>query len=286
MTENVHIGTTSFALLIAGAAIFTAVPVAIAIIWMVKKKEPVTSILIGAAAFLLFVVVLEKPIQNVLAFPTAMGLTDHAVSRFLSANPVLLAFVAGLFPGVFEETGRLIAFKTVLKNRRNRETSISYGIGHGCFEVIMIVGLAYVQYVVYAFMINTGIFGTVIDQVVSQAPEQLGNVEAVVNLLERFSFADLGIAFVERIFAVLFHIGVSIMVFNACRNRKRRFLFPVAIVIHTALDFIAAMSIFNVISLSAWALEGIIAVIGTLTFFGAYLLLYKKDVSGYVEEGV
>ena len=129
MTENVHIGTTSFALLIAGAAIFTAVPVAIAIIWMVKKKEPVTSILIGAAAFLLFVVVLEKPIQNVLAFPTAMGLTDHAVSRFLSANPVLLAFVAGLFPGVFEETGRLIAFKTVLKNRRNSRRILHHPSG-------------------------------------------------------------------------------------------------------------------------------------------------------------
>ena len=74
---------------------------------------------------------LEKPIQNVLAFPTAMGLSDHAVSRFLNANPVLLALVAGLFPGLFEETGRLVAFKTVLKKRKNRETSISYGTGTG-----------------------------------------------------------------------------------------------------------------------------------------------------------
>jgi hypothetical protein len=91
-----------------------------------------------------------------LAFPTAMGLPEHAVSRFLSANPVLLALVAGLFPGVFEETGRLVAFKTVLRKRRNRETSISYGIGHGGFEVILILGLTYIQYIAYAVMINTG----------------------------------------------------------------------------------------------------------------------------------
>lgn len=213
MIENAHVKTTSFIWLIVGAVLWIAVPAAIAIIWKVKKKEPVTSILIGAAAFLLFALILEKPIQNVLAFPTAMGLPEHAVSRFLSANPVLLALVAGLFPGVFEETGRLIAFKTVLRKRKNRETSISYGIGHGGFEVILILGLTYIQYIAYAVMLNTGTFGTVVDQVVSQAPEQLGSIESVVSLLTGFSFADLSIAFVERIFAVLFHMGASIFCF-------------------------------------------------------------------------
>ena len=275
--ENAHVGAGSFVWLIAGAVLWITVPVAIALIWKFKKKEPFTSILIGAAAFLVFALILEKPIQNVLAFPTAMGLPEHAVSRFLSANPVLLALVAGLFPGVFEETGRLIAFKTVLRNRKNRETSISYGIGHGGFEVILILGMTYLQYIAYAVMINTGIFGTVVDQVASQAPEQLGSVEAVVSLITGFSFADLGIAFVERIFAVLFHIGASILVFYACRDKKQFPLFPLAILLHTGMDFLAALNLFHVISLSPWVLEGIVAVFGTLTFFGTYFLLYKKD---------
>ncbi len=279
MIENAHVETASFVWLIAGAVLWIAVPVAAALIWKVRKKEPVTSILIGAAAFLLFALILEKPIQNVLAFPTAMGLPEHAVSRFLSANPVLLALMAGLFPGVFEETGRLIAFQTVLRKRRNRETSISYGVGHGGFEVILTLGFTYIQYIAYAAMLNTGTFGTLVDQVVSQAPGQLGNVEAVVSLLTGFSFADLGIAFAERIFAVLFHIGASILVFYACRDKKRFRLYPAAIVLHTGMDFIAALNIFNVIRLSPWALEGIVAMFGLLTFFGAYLLLYRKDES-------
>ena len=275
MIESAYVGTVSFVCLVAGAVLWIAAPIAVALIWKTRKKEPVTSILIGAAAFLLFALILEKPIQNVLVFPTVMGLPEHAVSRFLSANPVLLALVTGLFPGVFEETGRLVAFQTVLRKRRNRETSISYGIGHGGFEVILILGLTYIQYIAYAVMINTGTFVTVIDQVASQAPEQLGNVEAVVSLLTGFSFADLGIAFVERVFAVLFHIGASIVVFFACRDKKRFWLYPLAIVLHTGMDFIAALSIFNVISLSPWALEGFAAVYGLLTFFGAYFLLYK-----------
>ncbi len=280
MTTDAHVGTTSLVWLIIGAVIWITVLVMIAIVWKIRKKEPFTTILIGAAAFLLFAMILEKLIQNVLVFPTAMGLPDQAVSRFLSANPVLLALVAGLFPGIFEETGRLVAFKTVLRKRKNRETSISYGIGHGCFEVIMILGITYIEYIVFAVMINTGIFGTVIDQVASQAPEQLSSVDAVVSMLTTFSFADLGIAFVERIFAVLFHIGASILVFYACKNKKHFWLYPLAIILHTAMDFVAALSLFGVIELSAWALEGIVAVFGLLTFFCAYLLFYKKDANG------
>ena len=143
--------------------------------------------------------------------------------------------------------------------------------------MILILGLTYIQYIAYAVMINTGMFGKVIDQVAAQAPDQLGSIETVVSYLTGFSFADLGIAFVERLFAVLFHIGASILVFYACRDKKRFWLYPVAIVLHTGMDFIAALSIFDVISLSPWTLEGICAVFGSLTFFGAYFLFYRKD---------
>jgi uncharacterized membrane protein YhfC len=278
MTEYTHVGGEAFVWLILGVVIWIAVPAAIAILWTIRKKERFTTILIGAATFLLFALILEKPIQNLLAFPTAMGLKDHAVSRFLNANPVLLALVAGLFPGVFEETGRLIAFSTVLRKRKNREAAISYGIGHGCCEVVLLLGITYVQYIAYAVMINTGVFQTIVDQVEAQAPEQLPAVETVVNSIAAFSFADLGIAAAERVFAVLFHIGASILVFYACRDKRRFFLFPLAVILHTGMDFIGALYLFNVISMSPWVLEGIVAVFGCSTFLGAYLLLYRKDV--------
>jgi uncharacterized membrane protein YhfC len=127
-------------------------------------------------------------------------------------------------------------------------------------------------------MINTGTFGSIIDQVISQAPEQLGSVKAIVNTLTAFSFADLGIAFVERIFSVLFHIGASILVFYACKDKKRFWLYPFAIILHTGMDFVAALSLFEVIKLSSWTLEGIVAIFGLSVFFSAYWLLYKKDI--------
>ena len=274
-----HVGTASIVWMVVGLILFVTVPVAVAIVWKIKKKEPFTTILIGAAAFLLFALILEKPIQNVLIFPTEMGLSGNPLSIALASRPVLLALVTGLFPGIFEETGRLVAFKTLLRKRTNRETSISYGIGHGGIEVVFVLGLMYFQFLSYAMMLNNGTFGTVVAQVAEKAPEKLSQVQSVIDSLTGFTFTSLLAAAVERVFAVLFHIGASILVFYACKDKKKFWLYPLAILLHTAMDFIAALAVFNVVDLSGPALTGSVAVFSTVVFASSYFLLYRKDTA-------
>ena len=275
--ELAKVGTNAFAALGVGVVLAIIIPIAIALIWKFKKKERFTTILIGVAAFVLFAMIIEKLIQNVLIFPTQMMLPDHAVSRFINARPLLWALVVALFPGVFEETGRLIAFKTVLRKRKNRETSISYGIGHGCGEAMILLGITYIEYIVFAVMINLGTFQTVIDQAAAQAPDQINTVYALAGQIASFSMASLGIALFERVFAVLFHIGASILVFYACKDKNKTWLYPLAIILHTAMDFIAALTLTGIWTPSTWLLEAIVAVFGILVFCGAYFLLYRKD---------
>ena len=275
--EFTKVGTMQLALLSTGAVLFIVAPLMMAIVWVVKKKEKISTILTGAATFLLFALILEKPIQNVLVFPALMGLPYHGAAKFLDAHPVLWALVVGLFPGVFEETGRLVAYKTVLRKRKNRETSISHGIGHGGFEVMCILGITYITYIAYAFMINSGTYGTLIEQAQLQSPDSVAQGYAVAEQLVVFSFGDLLLNTVERIFAVLYHIGASILVFYACKDKKRFWLYPLAILIHTAMDAFAGLTLAGVLVIPAWALEVFVAIVGSLTFFGAYFLLYKKD---------
>lgn len=275
--ELAKVGTNAFAALGVGVVLAIIIPIAIALIWKFKKKERFTTILIGVAAFVLFAMIIEKLIQNVLIFPTQMMLPDHAVSRFINARPLLWALVVALFPGVFEETGRLIAFKTVLRKRKNRETSISYGIGHGCGEAMILLGITYIEYIVFAVMINLGTFQTVIDQAAAQAPDQINTVYALAGQIASFSMASLGVALFERVFAVLFHIGASILVFYACKDKNKTWLYPLAIILHTAMDFIAALTLTGIWTPSTWLLEAIVAVFGILVFCGAYFLLYRKD---------
>ncbi len=279
------VGGAQFAVFIIGSILFLLVPVLIAIIWKIKKKERFTTVLVGAGVFVVFALILEKPIQNILVFPTAMMLPDHAIARFINARPLLWAIVVGLFPGIFEETGRFIAFKTILKKRKNRETSISYGIGHGGIEVMILLGVAYIEYIMYAVMINTGIFKTIVEQTAAQAPAQAIQLKALANQLTAFSFADLGINAVERVFAVLFHIGASVLVFYACKYKEKFWLYPLAILLHTLMDGFAAMTMVssyipgaeNIINMPAWGIEIFVAIVGGLVFFLSYFLLYKKD---------
>jgi len=275
--EIAKVGNAQMGLMVLGVLIFLFVPVIIAIIWTVKKKERFTTVLIGAATFLLFAIILEKPLQNILVFPGQMGLPEHAAAKFINARPVLWALIVGLFPGVFEETGRLVAFKTVLRNRKNRETGISHGIGHGGFEVMFVLGVTYITNISYAVMINTGAFGNLIAQMAAQAPDQVEQGYAVAAQLAAFSVGDLALGVLERIFAVMFHIGASMLVFYACKDKKKFWLYPVAILIHTAMDGVMGLNMAGVIELMPVMTEIIVAVFGFAVFFGAYFLLYRKD---------
>lgn len=277
MYDFPKIGTDVIALMVIATVLFIVVPVVLWIVWCVKKKEKFTTILVGAAAFFLFVIVLEKPIQNVLIFPTAMGLKEHAASQFINARPVLWAFLVGFFPGLFEETGRFVAFKTVLKKRKNRETSISYGLGHGGFEVMFILGINFITYISYALMINSGTFGDVVRQVEAIAPDQVGAYTAIPEQLAAFTAFSIFLAIWERVFSVLFHIGASVIVFYAAKEKKKLWLYPLAILLHTIMDGILGLNMQGVISLSDTMLEVMVTVIGSLLFFGSYFLLYRKD---------
>lgn len=277
MYDFPKIGTDVMVMMIIALILFIVVPVALWIVWCVKKKEKITTILIGSAAFFLFAIVLEKPIQNVLIFPTAMGLKEHAASQFINARPVLWAFLVGFFPGLFEETGRFVAFKTVLKKRKNRETSISYGLGHGGFEVMFILGINFLNYIIYAVMINSGAFATIVQQVEAVAPDQVDAYLALPEQLAAFTAFTILLNIWERIFAVLFHIGASVIVFYAAKDKKKLWLYPFAILLHTLMDGILGLTMVNVITLSDIQLEIIVAVIGSLLFFGSFFLLYKKD---------
>lgn len=277
MYDFPKIGTGVIAMMVIAMSLFVIAPIVIWIVWTVKKKEKFTTIIVGAVTFLLFAIVLEKPIQNVLIFPTAMGLKEHTASQFINARPVLWAFLVGFFPGLFEETGRFVAFKTVLKKRKNRETSISYGLGHGGFEVIFILGINYLNYIIYAMMINSGAFGTIIEQVEAVAPDQVEAYAALPAQLAAFTAFSIFINLWERVFAVLFHTGASLLVFYACKDKKKFWLYPLAILLHTAMDGVLGLAMVNVITLSDVQIEIIVTVIGSLIFFVPYFLLYKKD---------
>ena len=261
------IGTSSFigfAVMIAGGFIL---PLAAAVWWIITKKEKVTTVLVGAATWFVFALLLET-VPKLLFFTPATS-----VGKAVLASPVLYTVFGALMAGVFEETGRFVAFKTVLKNRVNRETSISHGIGHGGFEAMFLAGYTGVQYMIYAIMINAGQFQPLIDAAAAQGAD-VSSLEALPESLMAVTPLTGCLSILERIFAMLLHVGLSILVFYAVKKSKIR-LYILAVVLHALFDVPAAL--YQVGCLNLYAVEAILAVYSVIFFALAYLTLYRKD---------
>lgn len=209
-------------------------PLVLVLVWKLKTKQPLMIILTGAVTFFLSAVILESLPKLILLQPT------NPVGQFVMSNAFLCAMVAGLLAGIFEETGRFVAYKFVLKKNKDRRTAIGYGIGHGGFEVMYLLTLTGVQYLAYAFIINKGEFGTIINQVASVSPEQAEALEALPAMIAATTFTTLIFSVLERIGAMLIHISCSIIVFSAVNEKGKIWLYPLAIVLHALIDIIAA----------------------------------------------
>ena len=261
------IGSASYAgigIMIAGGFIL---PVVICIWWLLKKKEKFTTVLIGAATWFVFAVLLEAIPKYLLFNPsTSLGKT-------IVGNAALYTVIGALMAGIFEETGRIVAFKTLLRKRTNKETGISHGIGHGGFEAIFLLVVTGIQYITYASMINSGAFQTVVD-IASAAGADVSSLETLPSQIMAITPMNGVLSVVERAFAILLHIGLSILVFNAVRRSKIGYYF-LAVLLHALYDVPAALYQRGVLNL--YIVEVMLAIYSVLFFVIVYRTLYKRD---------
>ena len=267
------VGTTAyiaFGLMIAAGLIL---PTILCIWWLKTRHEKFPSVLTGAMTFLIFALVLESTVHSIV-FMVFPGIRDNVVAYML---------YGALIAGIFEETGRFLAYKLVLKKRTNRETAISYGIGHGGFEAMYILVVTGINNITYAWLINAGQFQTVLDQL-KEAGQDTSALEGLPEQLAAFGIADIGLPILERVFAVMFHIALSILVFYAVNNGKIRMYF-LAVILHALLDAPAALYQQGVIGIAAT--EVYLALFSIVTFVIIYVTVYRKDKnSTEVTEGV
>lgn len=220
-----------------------AFPIVLYLVWRHKTKEKIGPALIGALTFFMFAIILEGVLH---AFCLVL---DSPLSRAIQGNPWLYMLYGGLAAGIFEETGRFFAFKVLLKNKIGKRTAVTYGIGHGGFECMYVLGLTMVNYLLIILLYGwagPGLF-TGSEQQISVLLNTLGGMDL---------FSVLAACF-ERLAVVPLHIALSVLVFAAVHCKGKLWLYPLAIVLHAGIDFFAVLYQTGVLS-SVWIIEGII----------------------------
>ena len=233
--------------LMALAALFCFAMPVLLLIYYKRKGADILPFFVGCAVFVIFALILESLMHQLVLKVLPVGQT-------ILGNTLLYALYGGLAAGVFEETGRFLAFKTVLKKLGNDRNALMYGAGHGGIEAILIVGLTYIGNIVISVLINAGQADLLTATATGEAAEQL---KAVFDSLIATAPWTYLLDIVERAVAITTHICLSVLVFFAVKKPGKGWLFPLAILLHAALD---GLTVILAARLPLWGVEGCLVV--------------------------
>lgn len=237
-------------------------PIALCVFWKLRAKANLSAFFIGCGTFILFALILEQILHGVVL----------AVSgTFITENIWLYALYGGLAAGMFEETGRYLAMRFVMRKNLNRQNAIMYGIGHGGVEAMLITGMVYVSNLIMTLTINSGGLEAVLGSVDADAADAL---YAQVSQLWLLSPSDFLLAAVERFSAILLHIMLSYLVYRAVKDRKTA-LFILAVGIHFAVDA-GTILLISVLPISLYTMEGLLLSVMAV-FVGCMIRAYAKE---------
>lgn len=245
------------------AVIGIAVPILLSW-WMVKKYNvKVRTILIGAGVFVLFALVLETILHQVVL--------KGSIGPTITGNVWYYALYGGLAAGIFEETGRFLAMKFLLKDEPSgAKTAVAYGIGHGGIEMLIIFGFSMVSNLVIASMINLGQADTILSALPADTQAQMQGTFAQFETSTPGTFLT-GVW--ERTSAIILQVGLSVFVWTAVRKGgKWLWLFPAAILIHFLVD---ASAVLLMDSVSMAMLETIVCAMAVAVGASAVMLAKK-----------
>lgn len=246
------VSTLSIGFMLFSALLIFLFPLGLAVYMYKKEGISLKAILVGAAVFILFQILIRIPLLNVLnTQPWFQGL---AANIFFSAM-----VVGGLSAGISEEIGRYLGFRFFLKNELSWKNGIAYGIGHGGIEAILLMGTTYINNAVLSLMINNGAFDRVI------APELDSELAAAIKtqLIETSPFLFL-VGGLDRVFAITIQIALSLVVLYAVVKRKFSFVIY-AILLHALVNSIPVILMqqgFNV-----WAAEIYLFILAAIALF-------------------
>lgn len=199
-------------------------PIIVFIFLQKKYKKMFKSFLLGALAFFIAQIILRIPIIN------------NFLPKFFWYNvfqvqyPYLYWIFLGLTAGIFEEVFRLFFIKMFMKRNHRFIDSISFGLGHGAIEAMIITGLSNVNILIFTLMINNG------SLYLNRFNLPQSTLDTIFYQCTNLTGFDVILGGIERIIAMGIHIGLTVLIFEGIIKKKSFKYLILAILIHAAID--------------------------------------------------
>lgn len=205
-------------------------PIALAVELCVRRKGSWKPLLFGALTFTVFQGFLRVPMLAALEHSTGF-------TAFESASPALYAMFLGATAAFFQEGGRWLVMRFLLKKQRGLRDGFAFGVGHGGIEAIVVLGMTAVT----TLSLGSG---------VSEEDWSIVLAEGV-----------------ERLAVLTLQIGLSVMVMKSVREKK-----PLLLLAAFGIHFLAECGVVCRVGFlgdrsSIWAVEFAIVLIAGLMLF-------------------
>lgn len=142
-----------------------------------------------------------------------------------------------------------------LKGQRPFRDAVTFGLGHGFCEVILLIGVTKLNLLVYSEMLNSGALRAMF------AAMPAGTYQRLTAQLLAITPSSVYVSIWERFSAVLFHIFASVLIFRGVNTGKARYYF-FALGAHTLFD---AASVFLMKYGNVWLCESVICALSLLS---------------------
>ena len=211
-------------------------PILVLILFAVRNRRQgiVSAWLLGATGFFVTQMLIRLPILTVLQSQSwFLSFAQHHIFGYAFS----LAFTAGLF----ELAGRFAVAKLMHK-KLTYHRSLAAGLGHGSIEAMLLIGMTYVNNLIYIVLINTGTFDTILAQTAAMGVD-VSQLELIRTQLVGMAPAMFLLAGVERILAMTAHVAMSMLVCYGVAHKKPLSCALVCLLIHTFIDLTAGLSL-------------------------------------------
>ena len=199
-----------------------------------RKQGILSAWLLGAAGFFVTQILIRLPIL------TALSAQDWFIV-FSQQHLFLYAFSLAFTAGLFELAGRFAVAK-LMRKRLTCNRALAAGLGHGGIEAILIVGITYINNLIYIFMMNSGTFDAVVAQTAAMGVD-VTQLYAIQDSLINTSPALFLLGGFERILAMTAHVAMSMLVCWGVYSKKLLPCLLVCLGIHTCIDLSAGLSL-------------------------------------------
>ncbi len=193
-----------------------------------KKKASFFSFATGLLIFLFFALFLESMVHSVV-----LGSTG----TLITGNIFLYALYGALMAALFEETGRFLGMKYIMRNQLTKENAWMYGVGHGGIEAMFLLGITSINNLVNATMINNGSMNGILEGLDQASREAAVQGLSVLWQTPASLFFAAGF---ERIIAICLQISLSILIYQAVKEKSGRW-YGAAFGVHFVVDFAAVL---------------------------------------------